>query len=67
MLTLLHQSASTREFHTPQETPNRRPANAGKRYPAEILNPDEVKALILSCSNRAPTGIRNRALIVALL
>ena len=41
--------------------PTRRPANAGKHYPAEILTPEEVKDLILSCSNRAPTGIRNRA------
>ncbi len=42
------------------------PANAGHRFPAEILTPDEVRALIGACSNRAPTGIRNRALIVAL-
>src|SRR5260370_732218 len=26
--------------------------------------PDEVRALIKACSNRAPTGIRNRALLV---
>ena len=44
----------------------RRPANAGQRYPAEILNPDEVRGLIKACSNRAPTGVRNRALIVLL-
>ncbi len=46
--------------------PKRRPANKGKRYPAEILTPDEVRALIKACSNRAPTGIRNRALLVLL-
>ena len=28
--------------------------------------PDEVRALIKACSNRAPTGIRNRALLVLL-
>ncbi len=39
---------------------------SGKTYPAEILTPDEAKALLRSTSNRAPTGIRNRALIVAL-
>jgi site-specific recombinase XerD len=39
-------------------------ANAGRRFPVEILNPDEVRALIGACSNRAPTGIRNRALLV---
>jgi len=38
--------------------------NAGKRFPAEILTPDEARALIQACSNRSPTGIRNRALLV---
>jgi site-specific recombinase XerD len=42
----------------------KRGANAGRRFPAEILTPDEVRALIKACSNRAPTGIRNRALLV---
>lgn len=42
------------------------PANKGKRLPAEPLSSDEVKALIRSCSTRAATGIRNRALIVTL-
>ncbi|MBA7495701.1 Tyrosine recombinase XerC [subsurface metagenome] len=36
------------------------------QYPVEILTDAEVKALINACSNRAPTGIRNRALIVIL-
>jgi site-specific recombinase XerD len=44
----------------------RRPANKGQRYPAEILTADEVRSLITACSNRAPTGIRNRALLVLL-
>ena len=44
----------------------RRPANKGHRYPAEILTANEVRALITACSNRAPTGIRNRALLVLL-
>ncbi|MBK7949137.1 MAG: tyrosine-type recombinase/integrase [Deltaproteobacteria bacterium] len=35
-------------------------------YPAEILTPAEVAQLFRSCSNRAPTGIRNRALITVL-
>ena len=38
---------------------------AGKRA-IELLTPDEVKLLIKACSNRAPTGIRNRALIVVM-
>lgn len=40
--------------------------NAGQRYPAEILTADEARSLIRACSGRAPTGIRNRALIVIL-
>jgi site-specific recombinase XerD len=31
-----------------------------------VLTADEVRALIEACSNRATTGIRNRALIVAM-
>jgi site-specific recombinase XerD len=43
-----------------------RPANAGKRYPVELLAPAEVDALIGACSDHRTTDIRNRALIVAL-
>src|SRR6059058_6409486 len=46
--------------------PSRRHANAGRRFPAEILTPDEVRALVKACSGRAPTGVRNRALLVLL-
>ncbi len=42
------------------------PPNKGNKYPAEILTTDEVVSLINACSNRAPTGIRNRALIIIL-
>lgn len=41
-------------------------SNAGKTYPPEPLTPDEVAALLAGCSLRAPTGIRNRALITML-
>lgn len=44
----------------------RKPANAGRAYPAEILTPGEMRDLVRACSNRAPTGIRNRALITLL-
>lgn len=44
----------------------REPANKGKTYPPEILTPDEVRSLIHAASGRAPTGIRNRALIATL-
>ena len=42
------------------------PANKGKRYPIEPLTTEEVSALLAACSERAPTGIRNRALITVL-
>ncbi len=38
----------------------------GKQFPPEILTPAEVRRLIRACSSRAPTGIRNAALIAAL-
>ena len=40
--------------------------NKGRTFPPEVLAEDEVKSLIRACSNRAPTGIRNRALITVL-
>lgn len=40
--------------------------NRGETFPVEILDDKEVQALIRACSHRAPTGIRNRALIVLL-
>lgn len=41
-------------------------ANKGKKLPPEPLTESEVAALIKACSHRAPTGIRNRALLVIL-
>lgn len=40
--------------------------NAGRKYPAEPLTPSEVQSLLAQCSRRAPTGIRNRALLTLL-
>ncbi len=42
------------------------PANKGRKFPAEVLTADEVTRLIRACSHRAPTGIRNGALMVIL-
>jgi site-specific recombinase XerD len=39
---------------------------AHRSLPAEPLSPAEVAALLGACSRRAPTGIRNRALITLL-
>ena len=41
-------------------------AAQSRKRPPEVLSSDEVRALIGACSNRAPTGIRNRALIAVL-
>jgi len=43
-----------------------KPANAGQKYPAEVLSRDEVAQLLAACSRRGPTGLRNRALIVVM-
>ena len=51
--------AATRDWKgTGKPHPNR-----GKRFPAEVLTGDEVRGLIKAASGRAPTGIRNRALL----
>jgi site-specific recombinase XerD len=47
-------------------TARQEPGNKGRKYPAEPLTGEEVSALLQACSNRAPTGIRNRALITIL-
>ena len=41
-------------------------ANKGQRYPAEILTPEEVGALMRAASGRAATGLRARALLALL-
>ena len=44
----------------------RTPANKGHTYPVETLTSQEMQALLQACSHRAPTGIRNRALLALL-
>ncbi len=34
-----------------------------RKRPIEVLTPEEVERLIQANSNRAPSGIRNRALV----
>ncbi|MGH2862096.1 MAG: tyrosine-type recombinase/integrase, partial [Solirubrobacteraceae bacterium] len=41
-------------------------ASASRRRPPEVLSEAEAVALLKACSTRAPTGIRNRALIAVL-
>ncbi|HUT11801.1 MAG TPA: site-specific integrase [Thermoguttaceae bacterium] len=42
------------------------PTNRGKTFAVEILTETEVQALLRCCSRRAPTGVRNRALLAVL-
>jgi site-specific recombinase XerD len=42
------------------------PPNKGRTFPPEPLMEAEVGALLRGCSLRAPTGIRNRALIAVM-
>jgi site-specific recombinase XerD len=42
------------------------PPNKGRTFPPEPLTEAEVGALLRGCSLRAPTGIRNRAIIAVL-
>ena len=44
----------------------RTPANKGRRYPPEVLTPDEVHALLDACSFSPYTELRNRALLTTL-
>lgn len=45
---------------------SKQPWNKGRKLPPEVLTGQEVNALLAACSKRAPTGIRNRALIAVL-
>ena len=42
------------------------PVNRGQKLPPAPLAEEEVRALLKACSSRAPTGIRNRALITVM-
>ncbi len=48
------------------QRPGQPAPNAGKKYPAEPLTPAEASAILAQCSRRAPTGVRNRALLMLL-
>ena len=41
-------------------------SETSRRRPPEVLTEAEAIALIRACSTRAPTGVRNRALIAVL-
>ncbi len=51
------------EVHDSMKT---RRTNKGQKLPGEVLRREEVAALMRACSTRAPTGLRNRALLALL-
>ncbi len=46
--------------------PSEPSTSRGRRFPAEVLTATEIGRLLDACSRTAPTGVRNRALIVIL-
>lgn len=38
----------------------------GEKYPAEPISDDELEAILSTCSTRAPSGVRDRALLLLL-
>ncbi len=50
----------------PRSTSTRTSSSGSRRRPPEVLTETEAIALIKACSARAPTGVRNRALIAVL-
>ncbi|MCA1737060.1 MAG: hypothetical protein LC739_13475 [Actinobacteria bacterium] len=44
----------------------REPANKGRKYPAEILTPEEIAGLFQQISAKTSLGLRKRALITVL-
>jgi site-specific recombinase XerD len=42
------------------------PWNKGRRLPPEVLTLDELRALLRAPSGRAPTGVRNRAVLAVM-
>jgi len=49
----------------PEYRRGRRPANAGRKFPAEVLTPDEM-GVLLDALPKGKTGVRDAALIVVL-
>jgi site-specific recombinase XerD len=49
-----------------ERTTPRTPPNKGRRYPAEVLTPIEIQALLDACSLHPHTELRNRAFLTTL-
>ncbi|MGH2908725.1 MAG: tyrosine-type recombinase/integrase [Solirubrobacteraceae bacterium] len=50
----------------PKRSSKAKASSASRRRPPEVLSEAEVIGLLKACSSRAPTGVRNRALIAVL-
>lgn len=65
-LSKLRSAAARSSATIPGARKGQRPVNAGRTYQPEVLTLDEARRLLSAPSNRAPTGIRNRALLAVL-
>lgn len=63
MVSLMSNSETKRRFGRQPDDPA---PNKSKKYAAEVLSSEELAALIALCSRQAPTGVRNRAMIMLL-
>ena len=52
--------------HEPGYRKGQSPPSKGKTYPAEVLTPEELRALLAQCSSTSSYGLRHRALITLL-
>jgi site-specific recombinase XerD len=50
----------------PSDRGGRAPANKGRRYPPEVLSPEETQALLDACALKPHTELRNRAFLAVL-
>ena len=73
MITLLESSVTyqpqspMKRPKTPTSRSTSRRSRTKRVLDLDVLSTEEVRALIDACSRRAPTGIRNRALIALLV
>jgi site-specific recombinase XerD len=61
LLSFLSNTPGVRVQKTGQEPPNK-----GRKFPGEPLTADEMRLILRACSRRAPTGIRNKALLTTM-
>ena len=64
----MHMHTGTMTSPSTQSTSDvtRSPANKGRRYPPEVLTPEEIQALFDACALKPHTKLRNRAFLAVL-